>query len=211
MKRKKSLHDGNHFLVFFPALFSLMLMTTIMRTIFFFHGDCLVLNIGTVFPYCILGTLFGLSNCKSGDVIVFYSVLQCVAVWLRCVAVCCSVVAVFCSVLQCSNWALQSLIRCHRRCLCVAACCSVLQYVVLCCSLLQFVAVCCSLLQCVAVFQNWARQTSVHSDPYIVADKKKCFGRPKKMFSQTSALQQSDLGGARLLWCVAPHCRALVI
>jgi len=95
----------------------------------------------------------------------------------QCVAVCCSVVAVFCSVLQDSNWALQSLVRCHRRCLRVAVCCSVLQCVAVCCSALQFVAVCCSLLQCVAVFQNWARQTSAHSDPYVLADKKKYFGR----------------------------------
>ena len=35
--------------------------------------------------------------------------------------------------------------------LCVAVCCSVLQFVAVCCSVLQCVAVCCSVLQCVAV------------------------------------------------------------
>jgi len=32
---------------------------------------------------------------------------------------------------------------------CVAVCCSVLQYVAVCCSVLQYVAVCCSVLHCV--------------------------------------------------------------
>ena len=35
--------------------------------------------------------------------------------------------------------------------LCVAVCCSMLQYVAVCCSMLQYVAVCCSMLQYVAV------------------------------------------------------------
>ena len=38
-----------------------------------------------------------------------------------------------------------------RRCVCVAVCCSVLQFVAVSCSVLQCLAVCCSVLQCVAV------------------------------------------------------------
>jgi len=41
--------------------------------------------------------------------------------------------------------------RMARRCLCVAVCCSMVQYGAMCCSVLQCVAVCCSVLQCVAV------------------------------------------------------------
>jgi len=34
---------------------------------------------------------------------------------------------------------------------CVAVCCSMLQYVAVCCNVLRCIAVCCSVLQCVAV------------------------------------------------------------
>jgi len=37
---------------------------------------------------------------------------------------------------------------------CVAVCCSVLQFVDACCSVLQCVAVCCRVFQCVAVCRN---------------------------------------------------------
>jgi len=72
--------------------------------------------------------------------VVFFSVLQCVAVCVVVSDSCHGVLeaAVCCSVLQC-----------------VAVCCSVLQCVLRCaavyCSVLQCVAVCCGALQCVAV------------------------------------------------------------
>jgi len=45
--------------------------------------------------------------------------------------------------------------------LCVAVCCSVLQYVAVRCSVFERVAVCCSVLQCVAVLQCFAVRCSV--------------------------------------------------
>jgi len=61
-----------------------------------------------------------------------YSVMQCLAA--------------FCSVLQCGAGVYFSMSVCL-----VAACCSVLQRVVVCCNVLQCVAACCSALQCVAL------------------------------------------------------------
>jgi len=73
--------------------------------------------------------------------------------------VCCSVlqrVAECCSALQ-AHYGRVSLNCSTKALLCVAVCCSVLQYVAACCSVLQCVAVCCSVLQrveaCCSVLQ----------------------------------------------------------
>jgi len=81
---------------------------------------------------------------------------------LQCVAVCCSVLRwvtlkLCCSVLQCvvvrMTWQtlLQPLLYFPYPRICVAVCCSVLQCVAASCSMLQYVTMCCSVLQCVAV------------------------------------------------------------
>jgi len=109
-------------------------------------SECALYPTGT----CGIKRVAVLLQCIFHCVAVYFSVLQCVAVWtginapstsqgcmvskeLQCVAVCCSVlrcVAVWSGVLQCD-----------------AVCCSVMQCVAVCCSVLQCVAVCCS-VQC---------------------------------------------------------------
>ena len=83
----------------------------------------------------------------------------------------------------------------------VAACCSVLQCVVLCCIALYYVAVCCSVLQCVAE-ASW-------QNPHLRHAHRACCSVLQRVAACCSALQCVVMC-CSALYCVAVCCRVVV-
>jgi len=111
---------------------------------------------------------------------------------LQCVAVCYSVVQYD------AKWYTTSTFD-KRAGICIAACCSALQYAAVCCSILQCVAVCCTLLQCVICGTN-IRHTSRYVYCSVLQSVEICFSMSQHVAVCCSVLQ-----------CVVVCCSALYL